>query len=90
MAAEEQHPPTEHSPARAYVNFAHSGGGPYEFTLTMGYREGEAQPVIVQPVAMSWEFVPILIRLLQEQLDKYQEAVGPVRNLMAEPVEDQR
>ena len=69
------------SQPRAYVNFAAGQGGPMDLVLTLGYREGDAQPVSLATVTMTWEFVPLLTRLLQEHLDAYQEQVGPVRDM---------
>jgi len=76
------------SAPRAYVNFAHGRGAPLDFGLTVGYREGEANPILIQPLVMSWEFVPILIKLLQDQLDSYQEQLGPIRDLKPERIEE--
>jgi hypothetical protein len=69
--------PELQSPPRAYVNFAGAQSSPSELALTLGYREGDAQPVIVAPLVMAWEFVPALIKLLQDQVDIYQ---GPSRS----------
>ena len=60
------------------MNFAACQGGPFELALTLGYREGEAQPLITAPLVMSWEHVPILITLLQEQVSEYERLVGPI------------
>ena len=72
------------SPPRGYVNFAAGQGGPLELSLTLGYRQGDAPPIVVAPIVVAWEFVPVLIRLLQDQLDSYQEQVGTIRNVADE------
>jgi hypothetical protein len=73
--------PQHQSPQRAYVNFAAAQGSPIELAVTLGYREGDAEPTVVVPAVVAWEFVPVFIRLLQEQLDAYQEQVAPVRDV---------
>jgi hypothetical protein len=80
VAAEQEQPKLQ-SPPRAYVNFAGGQGTPMEFALTLGYKEPDADPAFITPIVMSWEFVPVLIQLLQSQLDAYQEKVGTVRDI---------
>jgi hypothetical protein len=81
----EQQPPDQPTVVpfpRGYVNFAAGSGGPLDFSLMLGFREGPANSAsVVAPLVMAWEFVPLLIQVLQTQLDAYEEQVGPVRDL---------
>jgi hypothetical protein len=79
VAADAEQPPQP--PARGYVNFAAGQGSATELAVTLGYREGDANPTMVAPIVMAWEFVPEFIRFLQQQLNTYEEQVGPVRDL---------
>lgn len=82
MESEQPQYPEQASPPRAYVNFGLGQGTALELAVTLGYKEGNAAPTVLAPIVMSWEFVPVLIRLLQDQLDSYQEKMGPVRDVM--------
>lgn len=77
---------TLQSPPRVYVNFAGASGSSIDLALTMGYREGDAEPNVSILAVMSWEFVPAVIRLLQDQLDSYQDQLGPVRDISRPPI----
>lgn len=81
MEDSEQPNPKSFSPPRPYVNFGAGQGSVMEFALTLGYKEPDADPTVVAPIVMSWEFVPVLITLLQSQLDAFQEEQGPVRDI---------
>lgn len=85
MADQPETSPESREPAfrlqRAYVNFAQGRGGVTELSLTFGYKENDLPAIGLVPIVMSWEFVPVLIRLLQTQLDAYQEQIGPVRDI---------
>ena len=80
-------PGSESSPPRTYVNFAAAQGSPLELALTLGYREGDANPLAAALLVMNWEFVPVLIKLLQDQVDAYEERAGPIRDVSAESKE---
>ena len=70
------------SPPRLYINWAGGQGTALELTVTLGYKEGEAAPTVSAPLVMTWEFVPVLIKLLQDQLDAYQGKMGNVREVL--------
>jgi len=73
----QQQPPQP--PPPTYVNFASAQGGPMELSVRLGYRLGEAVPLETPPLTIAWEFVPVFIKLLQDQLDEYEKRFGDVR-----------
>lgn len=70
-----------------YANYVHAQGGPFEITLDVGYRCGPEDPEVAARVVMSWEHLSVLLKVLQKQLDEYQEQVGPLPNLVQEEEE---
>jgi hypothetical protein len=85
---EEAEHPQITSPPRAYVNFAAGQGTVLELALTLAYREAGADPLVVAGVIMPWEFVPNLIKMLQEQVESYEKEVGPIRRPKPKEVND--
>ncbi len=63
---------------RAYINFGAAQGSPTDLALSLGYQQPGAEPAFVADLIMSWEHVPILIELLQQQVNAYVEKVGPI------------
>jgi hypothetical protein len=53
----------------------------------LGYKEGPAAPTVSAPIVVAWEFVPVLIRLLEEQLEAYQGKMGNVRQVLEDEKE---
>ena len=53
---------------RLYVNDAAVNGGKHDVALNLSYKLDDDEPVVVAEVAMSRDFLPILIELLKKQL----------------------
>lgn len=75
--------PTVQSVRRDYINFAAAQGSPTDLALTLGYQQPSAEPLIAAHLVMSWEHVPVLIDLLQRQVDEYRRQIGDFPDLLA-------
>jgi hypothetical protein len=73
---------------RVYVNWAAGQGTALELAVTLGYKEGEAAPTVSAPIVVAWEFVPVLIKLLEAQLEDYQGKMGNVRQVLEDEKEE--
>lgn len=76
--------PKMQSVPRAYVNFAAAQGSPTELALTLGYQQPSSEALIAAHLVMSWEHVPVLIDLLQKQVDEYRRQIGDFPDLLAQ------
>jgi hypothetical protein len=72
-------------PQRHYANNIQSHWGLYDLTFDFGFApiEGELEPLV--SVVMTWEEARVLRRIVSDALDRYEEVVGPVRDLEAAP-----
>lgn len=78
-----------------YANTAGVRGGPFDVAVQFGYAigpvENDEEPATshwLMRVAMSWEHARAFHRLLGEQIDKYEEQVGPIPNIEKLRVEE--
>jgi hypothetical protein len=70
-----------------YANAVGARGGAFDISLEFGYvvppGEGEAPPVPNWRVrvAMSWEHARAMLQLLEEQIQAYEDKVGPIPDI---------
>ncbi|HET6692047.1 MAG TPA: DUF3467 domain-containing protein [Miltoncostaeaceae bacterium] len=66
-------------PPRIYANAVNARGGPFEVSLTMGFRSGPDEPVEdLAEVIMSWEHARVLHDVFSRLISDYESKVGPI------------
>jgi hypothetical protein len=70
-----------------YANHTGILGGVFDVTLDFGFQAGGAEPEPRTRVTMSWEHAVAVLKLLQQQVEIFEEKIGQLPDIEKASVE---
>ena len=68
-----------------YSNFVNVVGSPFDVAMDFGARAGDEDVEPELRVMMSWQHFKLFTAVAQRQIDHYEETIGPIPDLIADP-----